>query len=121
MLQVVIGMMGCLSALVMFGLACIAERMVTFAAAGPTTFDVTKGGETSHSTCRFAIQSRAQHGSFVPLTDRNVGSASAALQSGVQLWAPLGAHQMKERQRTCSILIWTKKARDKPRGRLKTR
>lgn len=31
------------------------RRRVTFAAAGPTTFRVTKGGETSRSTCRFAI------------------------------------------------------------------
>jgi hypothetical protein len=57
----------------MFGLACVTERRVTFATARPTTFDVTKGGEASHFTCRFAIQSLAQHGSFVSLTDKKCG------------------------------------------------
>jgi len=55
MLQVVIEMTGCLSGLLVFGMASVTERRATFAAAGPTTFEVVKGGETSRFTYRFAI------------------------------------------------------------------
>lgn len=40
------------------------RRRATFAAAGPTTFRVTKSGETSRSTYRFAIQVLAHRGSL---------------------------------------------------------
>jgi hypothetical protein len=53
---------GCLSVaccLVSATVPCCTTR-VPFAAAGPTTFVMTKGGGTSRTTCRFAFQNLAQ-------------------------------------------------------------
>jgi hypothetical protein len=81
------------------------RRRVTFAAAGPTTF------QNDERRRNLPLYLPICHPGFgasyvvVPLTDRNVGSASAAaLQSGVQLRPSLGTRQMKERLRTHSIL-----------------
>jgi hypothetical protein len=82
--------------LALFGLIGVTARRAALAPAGPTTLKVTKGGETCRFIYRFAIQNLVQRGFVVPLNQRSVGSASAELQSGVQLWASLGISRHRE-------------------------
>lgn len=92
-----------------------------FAAAGPTTFDMTKGGGTSRTTCRFPLLKTWLSSWFAgPFSDRNVGSAgAAALQSGVQLLASLGTRGLKERPNPRSSLKWTRRVREEHKARQK--
>ncbi|KAJ4986819.1 hypothetical protein SVAN01_07746 [Stagonosporopsis vannaccii] len=102
----------CLSVLV-FGFATVTECRVTFAAAGPTTFKVTKGGETSRLTCRFAVQRLAQTRGSCATRHKECGERQRFC---APVWGTaLGNSrhpQMKQRQRIRLIHSWKSKARD---------
>lgn len=56
------GGVGCLSVACcgLCNISRLCHKVPLFAAAGPTTFDMTKGVGTSRTTCRFAFQNLAQ-------------------------------------------------------------